>query len=139
MFIVSKALLISSTTVIVRTGRAIWLNPFATVLFIECRHCRVTCFVHMLRGCVWIVCCYVKKKALLQCDMGLYNVPLSMSSSFFFATLQMCGIMLVLRAAFNMLVRNACPRGPMCFRCLMFSLSRPCELLFLLCFIASWT
>ena len=33
MFIVSKDLLISSTTVIVRTGGAIWLNPFATVLF----------------------------------------------------------------------------------------------------------
>ena len=29
--------------------------------------------------------------------------------------------------------------GPMCFRCLMFILSRPCELIFLLCFIASWT
>ena len=33
MFIVSKALLISSATVIVRAGGAIWLNPFATVLF----------------------------------------------------------------------------------------------------------
>ena len=33
MFIVSKALLISSATVIVREGGAIWLNPFATVLF----------------------------------------------------------------------------------------------------------
>ena len=33
MFIVSKALLISSATVIVRAGRAIWLNLFATVLF----------------------------------------------------------------------------------------------------------
>ena len=33
MFMVSKALLISSATVIVRTGGAIWLNPFATVLF----------------------------------------------------------------------------------------------------------
>ena len=32
MFIVSKALLISSATVIVRAGRAIWLNPFATVV-----------------------------------------------------------------------------------------------------------
>ena len=40
---------------------------------------------------------------------------------------------------FNMLVRNASPRWPMCFRCLMFNLSGPCELLFLLCFIASWT
>ena len=48
----------------------------------------------------------------------------------------MCGIMLVLRAVFNMLVRNAIPRRPMCFRCLMFSLSGPCELLFLLSFNA---
>ena len=36
MFIVSKALLISSATMIVRAGEAIWLNPFATVLFTEC-------------------------------------------------------------------------------------------------------
>ena len=43
----------------------------------------------------------------------------------------MCGIMLVLRAVFNMLVRNASPRGPICFSCLIFSLSGPCELLFL--------
>ena len=33
MFIVLKALLISSATVIVRAGGAIWLNPFATMLF----------------------------------------------------------------------------------------------------------
>ena len=33
MFIVSKALLVSSATVIVCAGGAIWLNPFATVLF----------------------------------------------------------------------------------------------------------
>ena len=33
MFIVSKAFLISSATVIVRAGGAFWLNPFATVLF----------------------------------------------------------------------------------------------------------
>ena len=26
---------------------------------------------------------------------------------------------------------NASPRGPMCFRCLIFNLSGPCELLFL--------
>ena len=31
-----------------------------------------------------------------------------------------------------MLVRNASPRGPMCFRCPMFNLSRPCELLFVI-------
>ena len=33
MFIVSKALLISSAKVIVHAVGAIWLNPFATVLF----------------------------------------------------------------------------------------------------------
>ena len=57
MFIVSKALLISSATVIVRTGGTIWLNPFATVL----------CFVPVFHGRVWYMCCYVRKKALLQC------------------------------------------------------------------------
>ena len=77
-------------------------------------------------------------------DMGLYGVPLSMSLLGFWmgtmlANLHMCGIMLVLRAVFNMLVRNASPRGPMRFRCLMFNLPGPWELLFLLCFIASWT
>ena len=45
--------------------------------------------------------------------------------------------MFLLRAVLNILVRNASPRGPMCFRCLIFKLSEPCELLFLLCFIAS--
>ena len=36
MFIVSKALLISSATVIVRAGGPIWLNAFATVLITVC-------------------------------------------------------------------------------------------------------
>ena len=35
MFIVSKALLISSAAVIVRAGGAIWLNPFADVYIIK--------------------------------------------------------------------------------------------------------
>ena len=76
--------------------------------------------------------------------MGLYEVPLSMSLPGFgmwnmSANLHMCGIMLVLRAAFNMPVRNASLRGSMCLRYLMFNLSRPGELLFLLSGIASWT
>ena len=62
-------------------------------------------------------------------DMGLYGVHLSMSLLGFgmgttFANFHMCGIMLVLRVVFNMLVRNASPRGPMCFRCLMFQFVR---------------
>ena len=45
MFIVPKALVISSTTVIVRAGEAIWLNPFATVLFNVCSVVTVECCV----------------------------------------------------------------------------------------------
>ena len=47
--------------------------------------------------------------------------------------------MLLLKAVLNILVRNASPRGPMFFRCLIFSLSGPCDLLFMLCFIAYLT
>ena len=50
MFIVSKALLISSTTVIVRAGGAIWLNPFDTVLFSVCSAVTV-------ESCVLYPCC----------------------------------------------------------------------------------
>ena len=66
MFIVSKALLIKSVTVI---DCAIWLNPFAKVVFTVCSALTVECYVlyPWLRGCVWYVCCYVRKKALLKC------------------------------------------------------------------------
>ena len=50
MFIVSKALLISSATLIVRAWGAIWLNPFATVLFHVCSAVTVEC-------CVLYPCC----------------------------------------------------------------------------------
>ena len=56
MFIVSKALLISSATVIVRTGGAIWLNPFAMVLFSVCSD-------------VTVECC-----ALYPCCMGVFGM-----------------------------------------------------------------
>ena len=50
MFIVSKALFISCATVIVREGGAIWLNPFATVLFNVCSVVTVDC-------CALYPCC----------------------------------------------------------------------------------
>ena len=56
-------------------------------------------------------------------DMGLYEMPLSMSLFDFGMVYYYVGV----RAVFNMLVSL---RGPMCFRCLMFNLSGPCELLF---------
>ena len=121
MFIVSKAFPISSATVIVRSGGAIWLNPFL--------RCCLMCVVTSLYSVVfctrvpWV--CYI---CLLLCkeegsspvylqllkggDMGLYEVTLALSllgigMETMLANLHMCGIMLVLRAVFNMLVRNA--------------------------------
>ena len=85
MFIVSKVLLISSATVIVRTGGAIWLNPFATVLFSVCSAVTVEC-------CVLYPCCMGVFAVMLggrlfssvfaiteRRDMGLYDVHLFMS------------------------------------------------------------
>ena len=84
MFIVSKALLPTSATVIVRVGGAIWLNPFATVLFSVCSAVTVLCFVHQLHGCVCLLLCKEEDSAPVSAitertDMGLYEVPLSMS------------------------------------------------------------
>ena len=50
MFNLSKDLLISSATVIVRAGEAIWLIPFATMLFNVCSAVTVEC-------CVLYLCC----------------------------------------------------------------------------------
>ena len=56
---------------------------------------------------------------------------------YMFANFHLYGITFLLRAVFLHTREKCVPRGPKCFRCLMFSLST-CELLFLLCFIASW-
>ena len=144
MFIVSKALLISSATLIVRAGGVIWLNPFSTVL-----RSAVTVECCVLYPCAWV--CLV---CLLLCkEEGSSPVSLQLLRGVIWACMRcpcLCWVLgwglcyptsicvvlcLVLRAVFNMLVRNASTRGPMCFRCLMVNLSGPCELLFLLCFI----
>ena len=102
MFIVLKDLLISSATVIVRAGGAIWLNPFAMVLFSGCSAVTVECCalrkeegcspvsLQLLRGGIWA---WMRCPCLCLC-WGLGY---------------MSGIMLVLRAVFNMLVRNTSP------------------------------
>ena len=56
MFIGSKALLISSATVIVSAGGAIWLNPFAMVLFNVCSAVTVECCVLYPFAWVCLVC-----------------------------------------------------------------------------------
>ena len=54
MFIVSKALIISNATVIVRAGGAIWLNPFATGLFCVCSAVTVECCVVFCIRVAWV-------------------------------------------------------------------------------------
>ena len=59
MFIVSKALLISSATMIIRAGGSIWLNLFPTVLFTVCSAVTVEC-------CIVYPCCV--------CVFGMFAV-----------------------------------------------------------------
>ena len=75
-------------------------------------------------------------------EIGLYEVPmllllLGLGMGIMLASFQVCGIMLVLSASVYICVRKVSPRGPRCFRCLMFILSGPVELVSLLFFIAS--
>ena len=90
MFIVSKALFISSATVIVRAREAIWLNPFATVLFSVCVCSAVTVECCILYACcmgVFGMCAVMQGRRLFYSvfaiterrGMGLYEVPLSVS------------------------------------------------------------
>ena len=62
MFIVSKALLISSVTLIVRAGGAIWMNPFATVLFTVCTSVPA-------EWCVFTCVAWVRLVCLLLCKV----------------------------------------------------------------------
>ena len=59
--------------------------------------------------------------------MGLYEVPLFVSVGFWdtgYVSQRPCVRYCVfIKSSLNILVRNASPRGPMCFRCLIFSLS----------------
>ena len=136
MFTVSKALLMSSATVMVRAGGAILLNPFATVFLSVWSAIVVEC-------CILYSCCMgmfnmfaamygsrhfssvfaITKRR----DMGLYEVPICMfllglGMGTVLANFYICGIMFLLRAVLSVLLRNAVPRGSMCFKCRMFSL-----------------
>ena len=69
---VSKAVLISSATVIVQARGAIWLNAIATVLFSVGGAVPVGCCV-LYPYCMGVFGMFERK------DMGLYEVPLSVS------------------------------------------------------------
>ena len=90
-----------------------------------CHPCRMLCFFTRV---AWVCLLLCKEEGSSpvsvitgRMDMGLYEVPLSMSLSGLWmgtmlANFHVCGIMLVLRAVFTMLVRNTSPRRSMCFR-----------------------
>ena len=96
------------------------------------------------------VCMFIVSKALFISSAtvivraGLYEVPLSMSLLFFggdgdyVSQLSYVWYYVGVKSSFQH-AREECESnraGPMCFRCLIFSLSGPCGLLFLLSFIA---
>ena len=63
------------------------------------------CFVPVLRGCVWYVCCYVRKKALLVCVfVGFWDRD-------YVSQLPCVRYYVLLRVVLNIFVRNASPRG----------------------------
>ena len=82
---VSKALLISSATLIGRAGGTIWLNHYATVLFRVCSTVTVECCTRVARVClVCLLLCREEGSSPVSAiterrDMGLYEVPLSVS------------------------------------------------------------
>ena len=107
MFIVSKALLISSDTVIVRARGPIWLNPFATMLLL--------CVVQSLYS---VMLCTRVARVCLEClllckeegsspvSLCMYEVPLSMSLLGFgmgkmLTNIHMCGNFVRVKSGFQ--------------------------------------
>ena len=91
----------------------------ATVLFNVCSSVTVECCVFTRVVWVCLLLCKEEGSSPVSCKYlwegyGLYEVPLSVYLLGFgmgtmLANFHMCGIMLVLRAVYNMLVRNASP------------------------------
>ena len=87
MYIVSKALLISGATLIVRAWGAIWLNLFAAVLFRVCMAVTVECCFYTRVVCVFSMFAVMQGRRLFSSvfsiterrDMDLYEVPLYVS------------------------------------------------------------
>ena len=128
-----------------------WTTLLRCCLLCVVRHCRVLWFVPVLCECVGYVFCYVRKKALLLClrnyrEEGygpvwgtLAYVFVGFWDRYYVSQLPYVRWYVGVKCSFQHFARNESSRGPMCFRCLVFNLSGPCELLFSLCFIASWT
>ena len=150
MLTVSNALLMSSATVLVRSGGLFWLKHVAIVLFMLCNAVLVEWL--LLKPCCLEMCgmlfvmygssVFSSVFAITErSEMGLYDVPMFMSLYGFgigrmFASFHVRGMMLLFSDV--LYVRYASLSGPLCLRCLLLTLSGPVEF-FLLCFIAAWT
>ena len=145
MLTVLNALLMSSATVIVRSGGLFWLKPVAMVLFMLCSavlvawlllkpYCVEMCgMLFVVYGSSVFSSIFITERS----EMGLYDVPMFMSLFGFgirmmFASFHVSEMMLLFSDVLYMLVRYACPSGPMCLSCLMLTLSGPVELFFAL-------
>ena len=134
-------MVISSATESVHAGGAIWLNPFATVLF-------------SVYSAITIKCC-----VLYLCCMGMFGMVTVMYGRMLFSSvfaiaerrdmyllrypsLCLCWVLwyyMFVKSSFKHTREQCESKRAYVFRCLIFSLSGHCELLFLLCCIASRT
>ena len=144
MFTVSKALLRSRETTMVRCGGCGWLKPWIIWFVIWCRAVVVEwrvlkpcwCFIWGRLGVMYGRRTFSKVLAIGESsDIGRYDVPtqgslLGLGIGMILANFHIWGMMLWLRARFNKLVKYWMANGPRCFRCLMLILSGPVELLF---------
>ena len=96
------------------------------------------CFVPVFRVCVWYVCCYIRKKAILynvfaiteRRDMGLAYVFGGSWNGDYVSNLPYVWYYVDVTSSFQHAREECSPIGHMYFRCLMFRFSEPCELLF---------
>ena len=151
MLTVSKALLRSSDTTMVRSGGCFLLKPW--VIWLVSLWRAVVVEWRALKPC-W---CLTAGMLVVMCgssifssvfaigessEIGLYEVPMQRSLFGFgmgiiLASFQICGMVFRFRARFNVSVRNWMASGPRCLRWRILMLSGPVELLFALLLIAS--
>ena len=81
--------------------------------------------LQLLRGLIWPVC-----GVFVYVFVGFLDYASQLPYVWYY---------IVIKSSFKHAREDCESKRVYVFRCLIFSLSGPCELLFLLCFIASWT
>ena len=111
MFIVWKALLTLSATVIVRTGGTIWLNPYATVLFTVCSTVTVeycvcsrvawvclVCFLLYKEECSSPVALQLLRRGCMRCPCPCLCWVFGFWMGTMLANFHMCGMLMLMLA-----------------------------------------